>query len=44
MNIRARIDAVGRLDEISLPDDAPAKYISQSKAVNIQLVEFSPNG
>ena len=44
MNIRARLDAVDRLDEISLPDDAPAKYINQSKAVNIQLVEFSPNG
>ncbi len=44
MNIRARLDAVGRLDEITLPDDAPTKYLSQSKSVNIQLVEFSPNG
>ena len=45
MNLLARKDAKDRLDEIVLSDEqAPSKYINQSKAVNIQIVEFSPNG
>ena len=45
MNLLARKDAKDRLDEIILSDDPPpSKYITQSKAVNIQIVEFSPNG
>jgi hypothetical protein len=44
MNILARNDAVGRLDEICLSEDSLIKYISKSNAVNIQQVEFSPNG
>ena len=44
MNILARNDAVGRLDEISLSEESLIKYINKSNAVNIHQVEFSPNG
>lgn len=45
MNLLARKDAKERLDEIQLSDEPPpSKYITQSKVVNIQIVEFSPNG
>lgn len=35
MNILARNDAVGRLDEISLSEESLIKYINKSNAVNI---------
>lgn len=44
MNLRAKVDAVGRHEEIYLPSDSIIKYINKSTLINIQQVEFSPNG
>ena len=38
------MDAVGRFDEIVLPPDSIIKYLNKSPLVNVQIVEFSPDG
>ena len=35
MNLRAKVDAVGRHDEIYLPTDSFIKYINKSATVNV---------
>jgi hypothetical protein len=44
MNLKAKEDAVGRLDEILFSSESTIKYLTNSKTVNVQSVEFSPNG
>jgi len=44
MNLKAKEDAVGRLDEIVFSSESTIKYLTNSKTVNVQSVEFSPNG
>ena len=45
MNSKAKIDAVGRLDEIYLPSaDSFIKYINRSVNINVQQVDLHPNG
>ena len=38
------MDAVGRHDEVVLHSDAMIKYLNRSAQINVQLVEFSPDG
>ena len=44
MNLLAKHDLVGRLDEIDLLPDGFIKYINKSQNINVQQVEFHPNG
>ena len=44
MNLKAKIDAVDRHDEVVLHADAMIKYLNKSAQIYVQLVQFSPDG
>ena len=49
MNLKAKIDVVGRHDEIKFHQDDPnanviTKYFTNNRIFNVQFVEFHPNG
>ena len=44
MNLKAKVDLMGRFDEILLCSDSMVKYLNKNQHINVQLVEFSPDG